>query len=115
MDDELAFPVPVSSNPGALTNALLASSGPSRLIGFTVYSSKNANQFVLVFDSATIPADNAVPLFVLPILTQNQTSAYYGHEGRVFYQGIVVCNSTTDTTKTIGSKDCFIDVQWKPL
>ena len=56
-----------------------------------------------------------MPIFPLPVATKTQVSAYYGPMGRVFHQGLVLCNSSTDTTKTIGSADCFFDVQYDNL
>ena len=32
--------------------------------------------------------------------------------GREFESGLVICNSSTDATKTIGSADTFFDVQY---
>jgi hypothetical protein len=105
---------PLSANPGGLAASYMATGG-IRVYGFTVYSSNVAAQFVLVFDRSVLPADSAIPLFAIPVAATSQVSAYYGPMGRIFGQGIVLCNSSTATTKTIGAADCFFDVQYDNL
>lgn len=105
---------PQSANPGGL-QASYATSGYLRVYGWTVYNSKTSAQYLLVFDRSSVPADAAVPLFVIPLPASQQASFYYGPMGRIFQRGLVLCNSSTDTTKTIGSADCFFDVQFDNL
>jgi hypothetical protein len=100
---------------GPALAASLVITGQLRVYGFTVYSSSASSQYVLMFDASTLPADTQVPIVALPILANNQVSAYYGKSGRVFNRGIVLCNSTTDTTKTLGSANCFFDIQYDNL
>lgn len=103
---------PYNANPGALARSIVVAAGAATLYGFTVYSSNAGSQFILVFDAAAIPADGAVPLYALPVAATNFVSVFYGDVGRTFIQGIVLCNSSTATTKTVGAADCFFDVQW---
>jgi hypothetical protein len=42
-------------------------------------------------------------------------SVYYGPPGRIFRRGIILCCSTTDTTKTLGAANCLFDVQFDNL
>jgi hypothetical protein len=65
-----------------------------------------------VFDAATVPADTAVPLITIDIATLTAKGVSFAYPGRVFESGIVICNSTTDSTKTIGAADCIFDVQY---
>lgn len=85
------------------------------MYGFTVYSSLASAQWILMFDASTLPADTSVPIIALPVAASSQVSAYYGPMGRVFHRGLVLCNSTTDTTKTIGAANCFFDAQFDNL
>ena len=103
--------VPTNFNRGVLQASIVL---PGHLVvyGFTVYSTKVAAQFGNVFDNATLPADGQVPLFSFPILANNLGAFSWGTTGREFMSGLVLCNSSTDATKTLGSADCFFDVQY---
>lgn len=107
---------PQSAPIGKLANQFLAT-GPLRLYGFNVYSSNAATQYLLMFDRSTLPADTAVPLMTFSIAAKTNVGTYFGPMGRVFAQGLVLCTSTTDTTKTLNAtSDCFFDVvyDWLP-
>jgi len=102
---------PLNFNQGALRNAIVV---PGRIVvyGFTVYNTKASAQFVNVFDASALPADTAVPLFSLPVAANNVVALAFTPRGRQFQTGLVLCNSSTDATKTIGSVDCFFDAQF---
>ena len=105
---------PISDAPGKLANSYIAT-GYLRVYGFTVYSSNAAAQSILMFDSSTLPADTAVPLMPFAIGASANLGVYFGRMGRLFRRGLVLCNSSTNTTKTIGSADCFFDVEYDVL
>ena len=54
----------------------------------------------------------AVPLAVLLAPAGYQFS-WSWTAGRLFANGIYVCNSSTDVTKTIGSADCLFDINYR--
>lgn len=93
------------------TNRVVKTSA-GRLYGFLGYNSKATAQFILVFDAASLPADTAVPVEVITVAGVSNFSVEYGDHGRAFSTGIVLCNSSTGPTKTIGSADCWFDVQY---
>lgn len=105
---------PENFTPGRLLNSIVV---PGNIVvyGWTVYSTKGASQFVNVFDANTLPADASVPLFSTPISANNLSAFSFPANGRRFKTGLVLCNSSTDATKTIGSADCFFDVQYQRL
>lgn len=113
-EDPYATDSPQSAFPAGLASSFLVP-GQVRVYGFVVYSSLAAAQWIQYFDRDTLPADTSVPVIALPIAAKNQLSAYFGPMGRVFHQGLVLCNSTTDTTKTLGAVNCFFDVQYDNL
>jgi hypothetical protein len=86
--------------------------GDLLVYGCTVYSTNAAAQFVNFFDNSALPADGAVPLFSWPLAAHNGVGFSWAPNGRRFYAGLVLCNSSTDATKTIGAADCFFDVQY---
>jgi hypothetical protein len=113
-DTEVAVLPPENFNVGALRNAIVV---PGNIVvsGFTVYSTNAAAQFLCVFDANTVPADGAVPLWSWPLAAHNGVGFGWPSNGRRFKTGLVLCNSSTDATKTIGSSDCFFDVQYNTV
>jgi len=105
------YPGPLNFNQGALRSSIVV---PGRIVvyGFTVYNTKASAQYFNVFDASTLPADTAVPLFSFPLAANNGVGFGWQPNGRQFQTGLVLCNSSTDATKTIGAADCFFDVQF---
>ncbi len=104
------WPLNVSSNAAEASHLIKAGAG--RLFGFTVYNSAAAAQFIQLHDSQVLPADGAVPVFVVKVATVADKGVFWGDWGRFFNRGIVICNSSTFATKTIGAADCFFDAQY---
>lgn len=105
------FPGPLNFNTGVKATSVVV---PGRIVvyGFTVYNTKASSQFINVFDANALPADAAVPLFSWALAANTGVGFGFQPNGRQFQTGLVLCNSSTDATKTIGSADCFFDVQF---
>lgn len=71
-----------------------------------------AAQFVQLHDAASVPADTAVPKVTFTVPATSNFALDFGTYGRQFTTGIVICNSSTGPTKTIGSANCWFDVQY---
>lgn len=95
----------------AYVASLIVSDVEASLYGITGYNSLAAPQFIQVHDSATLPADGAVPKLIFQVSALSNFSLDYGKLGRTFNNGIVICNSSTGPTKTIGAANCWLDVQ----
>lgn len=94
------------------SRVIKASSG--RCFCINGYSSKTSTQFILVFDSASLPAEGTAPtLPPIRVPASQNFSITFGPFARKFASGIVICNSSTANTKTIGSADCWFDAQIK--
>jgi hypothetical protein len=112
MGEDNAVAWPLNATSFALVNALVVKAGAGTLYGIGGFSNKGSSQFVQVFDSATLPADGAAPDFIFNVGATSNIGVFWGDVGRSFSRGIVVCNSSTAATKTIGSADCFFDCQY---
>lgn len=95
-----------------------ASAQHIRLFTITGWNNKASDQYIMVFDAAALPADGTVtPVAVLLAPTGYQFS-FNWPDGRLFANGVVVCNSSTvvsagNITKTIGSADCIFDINYR--
>lgn len=103
---------PCNSTSNALENSRVVKSGAGLLYGFSGFNNKAGSQFIQVFDASAVPADGAVPVFVMTVPTVANFSVSWGTVGRAFSRGIVLVNSSTAATKTVGSADCWFDVQY---
>lgn len=98
----------------AVANSLVAFTGQGRVLGISISSTRASSQFIQVFNASSVPADGAVPLISIDIATVVAKAIAFDPYGRWFTIGCVVCNSSTQGTKTIGSADCLFDVQYIP-
>jgi hypothetical protein len=111
--------IEIAGLPRNYTNQRLAASlvlpGSIVVYGFTVYSTNSAAQYLNVFEADKLPADGSVPVLSWPLAANNGVGFTWLPVGRAFDSGLVLCNSSTDATKTIGSADCLFDVQYDML
>lgn len=106
--DQLA---PFSFNPGAAVASAIVKANPGALFGWTITNTNAAARYIQFFDSVTVPADTAVPLISI-LVAIGATSLVSLNRPRVFLKGIVVCNSSTGASKTIGAADSIVDIQY---
>lgn len=102
---------PRSTSSPALGSSLVVAAGRRRLFGFQGFNS-GAAQFVLLFDDDAVSANGELARLVVSVAAASNFSVYFGSTGRWHERGIVLCNSTTEPTLTIGAADCFFDVQY---
>ncbi|HEX4672051.1 MAG TPA: hypothetical protein VH279_07270 [Solirubrobacteraceae bacterium] len=103
---------PWNASSAKLASSIVAHTGVCRLVGFTVTSTNASAQFIQVYDAAAVPANGAIPLFTFNVALVNSVTGYWGSMGRWCDRGIVLCNSTTQGTLTIGAADTLFDVQY---
>lgn len=97
----------------ARSASIVVSTVPGTLFGFNVYSNKASAQFILLFDtSAGTVSNGALPVAVFAVNATTHLPIDYGPVGRWFEQGIILANSSTDNSLTLGSADCWFDVQY---
>jgi hypothetical protein len=84
------------------------------LVGLVGYNSSTSAQFIHIYDSATLPADGVAPTVIIFAPAQsNFVLDYKNADARFFTNGIVIGNSSTGPTKTIGAANCWFDVQFR--
>jgi hypothetical protein len=77
-----------------------------------VYNNNAAVRYFQVYNSTTVPADTAVPIFSIPIAAGGYQRVVFGLETGVPYNfstGISWANSTTYATKTVGGSDFWVN------
>jgi len=103
---------PLNATTTAYAASLVIKASEGTLYYVSGFNSKNAEQFILFFDSAALPANGAVPKIVYRVDARADFDFPLDHFGRHFRNGIVVSNSSTGPTLTIGSADCWFDAQY---
>ena len=97
----------VSSTAYETSHVLKASAGTLYEVSF--YNSATFAQFYQLHNAASLPADTAVPVRIIKVPAGAFGSFDFGLRGRPFSTGIVITNSSTGPTKTIGAADSFFD------
>lgn len=103
---------PLSVHSLAYEQFHIVTSGPARLFGFEVYSSKTGAQWIQLFDTQATSPSGLIPVAIFTVAATSNLPIAYPWPGRWFNQGILIANSTTGPTQTAGSSDCYFDVQY---
>lgn len=103
--------LPANIHSNVLSKSLVVKSGQAILYGFTALNTNAAQQFILVFDAQALPANGIVPAVAFTIAGAANLGVNW-IPGRTFRSGIVIANSSTADTLTIGAADCFFDAQY---
>lgn len=101
----LAGATRVNSSAYEAKHVLKASAGT--LISLMGRNSSASDQYIQIFNTTSVPADGATPIYFFTAFAGSDFSMDLPITGCPFSTGISVSNSSTDTTKTEGSADCW--------
>ena len=100
------------SNSSAAEASRIACTSAARLYTVVVFNNSASDQYLQVFDASSVPANGTVPVLTTKVLA-GQTGSFEFGDGIPMSTGITVCNSSTATTKTLGSADCLFCVTYR--
>jgi hypothetical protein len=101
------------ANVVAQAASLVVKASKGGLLRITGFNALAGTQFLQVFDASALPADASVPLLVYALSASSPFEVNFGHTPMPMQNGIVVCNSTTGPTKTIGAANCLFTVLYQ--
>lgn len=99
-------------NTTALATSLVAKASPGTIYDLFITNTLAAAQYVQIHDAAALPADGAVPESCV-VVPASSSLAISFTGGKVMTTGIVISNSSTAPTKTIGAADCWFEVTYQ--
>lgn len=82
---------------------------------FTVgmFNNNGATRYLQGFQAAALPANGAVPVFSIPVAAGATVFQLFGDLGLTFATGIVLANSSTATTLTVGGADSLFTASYR--
>lgn len=96
----------------AYENSAVVKANPGTIHRISGYSSDANPVWVQIHDSATVPADTAVPILTIYVGAGENFDFDLSIIGRFCEKGIVVCNSSAGPTKTIDGTTAWFNIQY---
>jgi hypothetical protein len=94
-----------------LQASAVVKTGPGTFYSITMTNTNAAARFLQVFDARDLPATGAIPLFSRSIPLGDSLTLTWT-VGHTFGVGLIVCNSTTAASLTLGTVDSLFDVTY---
>lgn len=103
-------------------NSLIAFAGQVVLYGVEVYNNSATPKYLMVFDSATVPADGTFPIAgaqltkLIALAANTHTAVAVTGGGENYQKGIAIVVSTTPGSLTIDTAaTTFIDAEYQSI
>lgn len=106
----------VANCPSGIDSAALEASHVIKASAGILYHIRgysSAAQYILIFDSATVPIDTTLAKIIISVNAGATFTEDFGPYGKAFANGISWSNSSTIPTKTIGGSTCLVNVLYK--
>ena len=108
----------LEANPSLYSSAAAETSGVPKasagtLLGFAGVSLSASDQYIQIHDLAAVPGDGAIPIFCVKANAADNFFLDLSKWGITMSNGIVIANSSTAATLTIGPADCLFYVLYK--
>lgn len=104
---QLAASCPLREGSTALEKSHIIKASAGILFGIIGFNSLITPQFIQVHNSEAEPEADAVPIYTFEVQARAHFALDLSPFGDFFSTGIVVCNSSTLETLTIGADDCW--------
>lgn len=102
---------PSNINTSALVASLVVKASAGTVYEIRGYNSLASTQFIQIHDASSLPSESATPEDVISAEASSNFFITYP-QGKTFATGIVVTNSSTAATKTIGAADCWFSAEF---
>jgi len=97
----------------ALAASLVVKASAGSLFTAAIYNGNVGTQYIQVHNAASLPANATVPLFTFAMATGTTQILDFNLLGLTCSTGIVLCNSSTAATKTIGANDTWFTASYR--
>jgi len=101
-----------SYNSGGAGNVFQVTTEGAKLFSVVGYSNLGAVQYIQLWDLASYASVSGAPLICVAVAADSHFWLEFP-TGRQFTNGILVANSTTAITHTVGAADCLLDVSYR--
>ena len=97
-----------NADAGALVASRVITTKPCKLLSIVVLNTNAAIRYFQIHETASLPADGAVPDVPSIPVSANSAMQFDFGAGGLDLDALTICNSTTAATKTIGAADAAI-------